>query len=105
MECAIIIAEKKNGSSVCGNAYICKDESDFISRISALALQRRSDEALNIETAAQAIGYLNETFAQSTDIITKDEFDSMTVDSWSNAVLEKAEELGWHEVPTDADEE
>lgn len=103
MQNAIIIAEKKNGSGFCKTAYICRDEADFVSRIRELTIQRRSHA--DIETASQAVEFLDETFGQTTLIITKEEFDSMTTDSWDTAVLEKAEELGWYEAPTEDDEE
>lgn len=96
-----IVTETPNGRASVKNAFICQSEGDFITRINQVAI--RSDET--IETVEQAIEYLNERHAQSTKIVTRAEFDSLTPDSWDKIVLDKAEFLGWYEAPSeDADE-
>lgn len=96
-----IVTETKNGSAFVKKAFICNDEIDFIARIRETA--RRGDE--EIETVEDAIQYLNEKHAQQTRIVTKQDFDSLTVDSWDRPVLEKAKCLGWYEEDESSDDE
>lgn len=96
---SVIIAERKNGSGFFKSAYICADEADFISRIQALADSKGISE--DIATAADAIAYLNDCYAQQTIIITRADFDALTTDSWDTAVLKRAERLGWYEEPAE----
>ncbi len=95
---SIIISERRNGAACAHNAFRCTDEADFVSRIRETQLQARSDEPL-VETAEQAIDYLDERHAQTTTIITEDEFRSTR--GWDRVVITQAEKLGW--VPTAAE--
>ncbi len=92
---SIIISERRNGSACAHSAFACTNEDDFVARIRAAQLQHRSDEPL-VETAEQALAYLNERHAQATTIITEEEFRSTL--GWDRVVLTQAENLGW--VPT-----
>ena len=98
---SIIVTETKNGSAFVKSAFICNDEADFIARIQKTAY--RSSES--IETAEDAIQYLNEKHAQETRIVNKQDFDSLTTDSWDRPVLEKAKFLGWYEDEPSSDDE
>jgi hypothetical protein len=89
---SIIVTETKSGSAFVKSAFICNDENDFIDRIQKTAY--RSGEF--IETIEGAIQYLNEKHAQETRIVNKQDFDSLTTDSWDKTVLEQAKFLGWY---------
>lgn len=98
----IIVAEKKNGSGCFNKAFVCNDESDFISRIRETQCQHRSDKEM-VETLDAAIQYNDETFGVSTLIVSRAEFDAGPVDSWDQAILDKAIDLGWYDPPTESE--
>lgn len=88
----IIITERPNGRATVEKAYVCNGPADFIGRIQDVA--RRSDET--IATVEDAVAYLNDRHAQTTAIVSRADFEALTVDSWDQAVLDQAERLGWY---------
>jgi hypothetical protein len=88
----IIITETKNGSAFPKKTIPYTDESLFVSVIRETQLQYRSGGEL-VETADQACAWLNETYAQSTKIITKEEFDN--TEGWADVINDCAYNIGW----------
>lgn len=96
-----IVTETRNGSGSVTNAFWCASDADFISRISELA--SRGDDL--IETVEQAISYLDERYAQRTEILTKAEFDAQGAEAFGLKVLKIAERAGWYEEPSEDEAE
>lgn len=87
-----IVTETPNGSAFVRKAFICYGAADLVSRVWETALRSGED----IDTVQQALDYLDERHAQRTRIVTRADFDALTLDSWDTPVLEKAEFLGWY---------
>lgn len=88
----LIITETKNGSAFPKNVFTCQDEANFINRIRETQLQNRSGEEL-VETVDQACEYLNECYAQRTEIITQSDFEH--TESWCTKIDDCARQIGW----------
>lgn len=91
----IIIIETRDGAASAHNAFACADKAEFVAKTRAAAT--RSDA--EIETAEQAIDYLDERHAQSTEIITLDDYRSYLQDDAVRAVGKK---IGWTTPEEDA---
>ena len=89
-----IVTETKNGSAFPKTAIAYDDESQFVSVIRETQLQYRSGDEL-VETVDQACEWLNETYAQTTEIITQEDFEA--TESWSSVIDECARKIGWLE--------
>ena len=87
----LIISETKNGSIHPSSAYIVYNEADFVVRINELAYQQHSDSAGEIQTAADAVAYLDERHAQLTEIIDQASY----CDGLGDKVDACAKGLGW----------
>lgn len=90
-----IVTETKNGSGSIKSAYRCINNEDFISRISELAM--RSD--VEIKTVDDACDYLDDKYAQKTEIVTEADFKERDPSDWEQVVLAQAEVLGWYSEP------
>lgn len=95
----IIVTERKNGSAYIKSAHWHASEADFVKAVQADAI--RADGAMGIETAENACNFLDERHAQSTEILTRADFDAVDPTDWERVVLQQAEALGWWSEPGD----
>ena len=90
---ALIITETPNGRTTPKSVWDATDEPDFISRV--VDASPRDPDVGGLHTTEQVVVFLNEKYAQSTRVISCEDFLSEPVDSFDPRVISRAIRLGW----------
>lgn len=92
---SIIVTERRNGASVFRSVWVADSEQDFISRVIADASRSDFASEHNNHTVEGCVRHLESCYAESVQLITREVFGEIKVDSWHELILAKARELGW----------
>jgi hypothetical protein len=88
-----IITETPNGSATPRSVWTVYSEHDLLNRVRDAYV--RSEGGMDIETVERAIEYMDEAHAQTTRIVTREEYETNEMAEWCASIVKHADALGW----------